>query len=562
MKRPKLKKASKRMTCHKRYKIQKKVREHHRKLRKEAKKRGRKKPRKDPGVPNSAPFKEALLREAELRKQRLEELKQQQKLDRQKEQEKKRKLEINPGVKPSNLEPVKEEFGHGRAKDKPKSGKQNPKKLYCQELKKVIEASDVVLEVLDARDPLGCRCPQVEEAIIQDGQKKLVLVLNKSDLVPKENLENWLNYLKKELPTVVFRASTNKDKGKIIKHLKVRKRAPFKSEVCVGKDSLWKLLRGFQEACGKAIQVGVIGFPNVGKSSIINNLKQERICNVGISMGLTRCMHVVPLDKQITVLDSPSLIVSPLNSASALALRSPASIEVVKPVEAASAILAQADARQVEEPPSLEFCLLFHLLKFTVPDFKNPVEFFTSLAQRRGLHRKGGSPNLEGAAKLMWSEWTGASLGYYCHPPTSWTPSPHFNEGILTNVKQDLNLDELEKNNAHSIRTIRGPRLASSILFQSSGLTNGIIEEKDVPEELPKQKEKQQEEGENYSDLDSDQESVEEAAGEKSLDMSGAEEAWEALPEESQADEFAHSYISDKMTEEEDDAYDFSTDYV
>ncbi|XP_004411524.1 PREDICTED: guanine nucleotide-binding protein-like 3 [Odobenus rosmarus divergens] len=548
MKRPKLKKASKRMTCHKRYKIQKKVREHHRKLRKEAKKRGRKKPRKDPGVPNSAPFKEALLREAELRKQRLEELKQQQKLDRQKEQEKKRKLETNPGVKPSNLEPVKEEFGQGRAKDKPKSGKQNPKKLYCQELKKVIEASDVVLEVLDARDPLGCRCPQLEEAIIQDGQKKLVLVLNKSDLVPKENLENWLNYLKKELPTVVFRASTNKDKGKIIKHLKVRKRAPFKSEVCVGKDSLWKLLRSFQEARGKAIQVGVIGFPNVGKSSIINNLKQERICNVGVSMGLTRCMHVVPLDKQITVLDSPSLIASPLNSASALALRSPASIEVVKPVEAASAILAQADARQV-------------VLKFTVPDFKNPVEFFTSLAQRRGLHRKGGSPNLEGAAKLMWSEWTGASLGYYCHPPTSWTPSPHFNEGILTNVKQDLNLEELEKNNAHSIRTIRGPRLASSILFQSSGLTNGIIEEKDIPEELPKQK-KQQEEGENYSDLDSDQESVEAAAGENSLDMSGAEEAWEALPEESQADESAHSYISDKMTEEEDDAYDFSTDYV
>lgn len=44
----------------------------------------------------------------------------------------------------------------------------------------MIEASDIVLEVLDARDPLGCRCPQVEEAVIQSGCKKLVLVLNKS----------------------------------------------------------------------------------------------------------------------------------------------------------------------------------------------------------------------------------------------------------------------------------------------------------------------------------------------------------------------------------------------
>ncbi|KAM7063508.1 guanine nucleotide-binding protein-like 3 isoform 1-T1 [Molossus nigricans] len=542
MKRPKLKKASKRMTCHKRYKIQKKVREHHRKLRKEAKKWGRKKPRKDPGVPNSAPFKEDLLREAELRKQRLEELKQQQKLDRQKEQEKKRKLEINPDVEPSNMEPVKEESGQCKTK----LGKQNPKKLYCQELKKVIEASDVVLEVLDARDPLGCRCPQVEEAIVQGGQKKLVLVLNKSDLVPKENLENWLNYLKKELPTVVFRASTNlKDKRKIIK---MRRKTPLKSEVCIGKEGLWKLLGGFQETYGKAIQVGVIGFPNVGKSSIINSLKQEQICNVGVSMGLTRNMQVVPLSKHITIIDSPSFIVSPLNSPTALALRSPASIEVLKPVEAASAILSQADTRQV-------------ILKFTVPDFKNSLEFFTLLAQRRGLHQKGGSPNVDGAAKLLWSEWTGGSLGYYCHPPTFWTLSPHFNENTVTDMKWGFNLEELEKNNAHSIQTIRGPRLACSILFQSSGLTNGIIEEKDIPE-LPKQKENKQEEGEDYEDIDSDQDSVDEDDGEKSLDMSSANETCDALLDESQADEqSAQSYVLDGMSNEEDDAYDFSTDY-
>ncbi|XP_047632450.1 guanine nucleotide-binding protein-like 3 isoform X1 [Phacochoerus africanus] len=542
-----LKKSSKRMTCHKRYKIQKKVREHHRKLRKEAKKRGRKKPRKDPGIPNSAPFKEALLREAELRKQRLEELKQQQKLERQKEQDKKRKLETNPGVELSHKVLVKEEFGRSKAK-KAKSSKQNPKKLYCQELKKVIEASDVVLEVLDARDPLGCRCPQVEEAIVKGRQKRLVLVLNKSDLVPTENLENWLNYLKKELPTVVFKASTDlKDKGK---RIKVRKKAaPFKTEVCVGKESLWKLLGGFQEIYGKAICVGVIGFPNVGKSSIINSLKQEWICNVGVSMGLTRCMQVVPLDKQITLIDSPGFIASPLNSASALALRSPASIEVIKPVEAASAILSHADARQV-------------VLKFTVPDFENSLEFFTSFAQRRGLHQKGGSPNVEGAAKLLWSEWTGASLGYYCHPPTSWTLSSHFNESIVTDMKRGFNLEELEKNNARSIQAIKGPRLAGSILFQSSGLTNGIIEEGDIPEEPPKQKEQKQEEGEDYGDVDTDQESVDKEGDEKSSDTSPAEEACGAVPKGSQAGEqSALSFVMEKMTEE-DDAYDFSTDYV
>uniref|UniRef100_A0A8C5V429 Guanine nucleotide-binding protein-like 3 n=1 Tax=Microcebus murinus TaxID=30608 RepID=A0A8C5V429_MICMU len=543
MKRPKLKKASKRMTCHKRYKIQKKVREHHRKLRKEAKKRGHKKPRKDPGVPNSAPFKEALLREAELRKQRLEELKQQQKLDRQKEQDKKRKLETNPGVKLSNVEPMKEEFGHCKTKNKAISGKQSSKKLYCQELKKVIEASDVVLEVLDARDPLGCRCPQVEKAIVQHGQKKLVLVLNKSDLVPMENLESWLNYLKKELPTVVFKASTNpRDKGRITKVKK--KAAPFKSK------GLWKLLEGFQETYGKAIQVGVIGeffkASQCGKSSIINSLKQRWICNVVYPWG-SQSMQVVPLDKHITIIDSPCFIVSPFNSSTALALRSPASIEVLKPVEAASAILSQADTRQV-------------VLKYTVPDFKNSLEFFTMLAQRRGLHQKGGTPNIEGAAKLLWSEWTGASLGYYCHPPTFWTTPPHFNETIIADMKCGFNLEELEKNNAHSIKAIRGPLLANSILFHSLGMTSGIIEGKDIHEVVPKQKEEEEEEKED--EMNSDQETVDNKIDEKSSDMSPAEETWEVLPEESTAGEQpARSFTLDKLIEE-DDAYDFSTDYV
>ncbi|KAG9483800.1 hypothetical protein GDO78_009625 [Eleutherodactylus coqui] len=76
MKRPKLKKASKRMSCSKRFKIQKKVREHRRKVRKEAKKKGgNRKPKRDITIPNDAPFKEDILREAEQRKQRVSVLK-------------------------------------------------------------------------------------------------------------------------------------------------------------------------------------------------------------------------------------------------------------------------------------------------------------------------------------------------------------------------------------------------------------------------------------------------------------------------------------------------------
>lgn len=47
-------------------------------------------------------------------------------------------------------------------------------------LPQVIEASDVILEVLDARDPMGCRCPQLEEAVLKhEGKKRLLFILNK-----------------------------------------------------------------------------------------------------------------------------------------------------------------------------------------------------------------------------------------------------------------------------------------------------------------------------------------------------------------------------------------------
>ncbi|XP_077181920.1 guanine nucleotide-binding protein-like 3 [Paroedura picta] len=549
MKRPKLKKASKRMTCHKRYKIQKKVREHNRKLRKEVKKRGRKKPKKDIGVPNSAPFKEDILREAEQRKQRREELKKQQKLDRQKELEKKRKQETNKDA-------IEEKQCEKEPTSKPKANPEqqidkNSNKFFCRELKKVIEASDVVLEVLDARDPLGCRCPQLEQLVGQsDGGKPLLLVLNKIDLIPKENLEKWLHYLNKELPTVAFKSAMQK-KDRTMGRRVTKKGAAYidvsRTSLCFGGDCLLKLLQEHSVMKEKVIQVGVVGFPNVGKSSVVNSLKDARVCNVGPVRGLTKCMQIVLIDKQIRMLDCPSIIVAPSSSPQTLALRSTTDVDPGNLFDSVDAILKHCSKQQI-------------MMYYNIPNYRNPLEFLTLLAQKRGMLKKGGVPNAEGAAKLVLCDFTGAKMSYYSRPPASWIPSPHLSCEALEAVKQAFNVEDLEEDNQNTLKASKYPNQASSIAFQSSGYTDGIIDDTELPDEVTgKKSAKVSEDAEELSEDEED-----EVESEEENDRTASSQT---LPEELEAKNAKGGKLpTDKQLNIEagdlDDAYDFNTDYI
>lgn len=74
---------------------------------------------------------------------------------------------------------------------------------------------DICFQVLDARDPLGSRNRNVEESVLNAG-KRLVLLLNKIDLVPKENVKKWLMYLRRQSPTIAFKASTQEQNRNLV----------------------------------------------------------------------------------------------------------------------------------------------------------------------------------------------------------------------------------------------------------------------------------------------------------------------------------------------------------
>lgn len=123
-----------------------------------------------------------------------------------------KKLEEYSSDKDSNI--VRDDGG---VRDLPRDwvmGAGQSKRIW-NELYKVIDSSDVLLQVLDARDPLGTRSSQIEKYLkTEKAHKHLIFIMNKVDLVPTWVTQRWLAILNKEYPTVAFHASLTHPFGK------------------------------------------------------------------------------------------------------------------------------------------------------------------------------------------------------------------------------------------------------------------------------------------------------------------------------------------------------------
>uniref|UniRef100_A0A6B2F2J8 CP-type G domain-containing protein n=1 Tax=Bothriechis nigroviridis TaxID=88079 RepID=A0A6B2F2J8_BOTNI len=448
------------MTRHKQKKSSKKSK--HSKKKKDAKPHRK----KDSGVPQLSRFKEHVKKELALRQKRVKEMQERQQMARQKEISRFRSLE---GLQKDALH--RQQLFEQKEMDLKQLAKHallekdSSCKAYYKEFRKVIEAADVILEVLDARDPQGCRCPQVEEAVVQAGtDKRLVLVLNKIDLVSKEIVAKWLKYLRNEFPTVAFKSSTQQQSKNLQQsHVPVTRASSdlLGSAACVGADCLMKVLANYcrNQDVRTTITVGVVGFPNVGKSSLINSLKRSRACNTGATPGITKSLQEVQLDKHIKLLDCPGIVMAFPTSDAAMILRNCIRIEqLADPVSPVEAILKRCNKQQIMQ-------------HFGVPDFQNTTEFLAYLAKRQGKLKKGGIPDHEKAAKAVLNDWTSGKISYFTHPPETHTLPTHISAEIVTEMGKAFDFEALEQENEKALANlISGP---VGIFLEGSGLTRG-----------------------------------------------------------------------------------------
>ncbi len=166
----------------------------------------------------------------------------------------------------------------GRARNPQNAKKQ--RQNYPNLLKKVIEQSQIILEIIDARFIEETRNKEVEREIMEKN-KKIIYVINKSDLNPELG----------ELPRPNVVVSCRERSG--IKNLR---------------DNIKILASDTPKNEEGKVTVGVIGYPNTGKSSVINLLIGRSSAGTGADAGFTKGIQKLRLSAEIILLDSPGVI--------------------------------------------------------------------------------------------------------------------------------------------------------------------------------------------------------------------------------------------------------------
>ena len=307
------------------------------------------------------------------------------------------------------------------------------RKAFDKIFKQVLDAADVILYVLDARDPEGTRSREVERQVMaaQNGEKRLILVLNKIDLVPENVLNGWIKHLKRYFPTVPIRASTPASNAQTFDH----KQYTIKNT----SENLLRSLKSYAatKQMKRSIAVGVIGYPNVGKSSVINALTsrlnkgiQSSACPVGSEAGVTTALREVKIDSKLKILDSPGIVFPAAvddgdrntkqkriaeHEARLILLNALPPAHITDPQPAITMLLKRLSESQALYDKLLQHYGIVALGPFGQGD--TTTDFLVQVARKRGRLGKGGVPNLTSAAMNVITDWRDGRIQGWIEPP-------------------------------------------------------------------------------------------------------------------------------------------------
>ena len=265
---------------------------------------------------------------------------------------------------------------YGMRKYGPSDAHNQHRKSFPAHSQEVIRISDVILQILDARYIKETRNPELEK-LIKSQEKFIINVINKIDLVSNEDLKN--NLLLEELkPYVLISSAKRLGIGKLRERIKIE-------------------VKRFKVKHAKA-HVGVIGYPNTGKSTLMNILTGSGKAKASPESGYTRGVQRIRLNKDILLLDTPGVIPDKEYTNSPLR-------DIKKHAQ-----VGIKNAEKVKDPEIIVDELLKNnrllLESFYKVESQGDVEIYLeNIGRKKGFLKKGNLVDTDRTARLVLKDW-------------------------------------------------------------------------------------------------------------------------------------------------------------
>jgi large subunit GTPase 1 len=333
-----------------------------------------------------------------------------------------------------------------------------------------VEKGQILFQIVDGRNPLYYRCPDLENYIKEvDTNKEIILIVNKADLMNEDLRKNWADYFKTHNIKYVFFSAVNEiekmEKGEnmtqsekidesdyriftrneLIQYIKEIGETIQKEEKSIENNS-----NKSKNQSNNALMVGFIGYPNVGKSSIINVLMKTKKAGVANIPGRTKHYQTLFLpeepnlnisSKSICLVDCPGLIFPSFTTSKADML-----VNGIYPIDTLSDIYNPIQII-INQIPSK---ILANFYKIILPDIYSAKQFLQIIAKKRGFYTGNGLPEEAKTAKLILRDYTSGKL-LYCHLRPDYSEEKF---GKISTFENNVELTKEEKENHKLIENI------------------------------------------------------------------------------------------------------------
>ena len=256
-----------------------------------------------------------------------------------------------------------------------------------------IKSVDMTVELVDARIPLSSRNPDIDR-ILNASQKPRKIILNKSDLADAAMNKKWMSYYKSQgISTILYNSKTAGGSYALLQAV----RNIFKERI--ERDAAKGIVN-------RSIKIMVLGIPNVGKSTFINNVSGMNKARAEDRPGITRTKQWVRISDGVDLLDMPGILWPKLedqNAALRLALIGSIKDEVIDTEELAMKLVGLL-ARNYK--PMLT-------ARYKLPEDlpEDDWELLKLIGKKRGFVISGGEIDTERTSLILLDEFRGCKIG-------------------------------------------------------------------------------------------------------------------------------------------------------